>query len=295
MPSHWGHKQLISCRSPARPEHSVSRRSAALKRRCSTRDSPPSRDRESQFHRDEVTYVSVGEGATSEGEFWESLNSACLGRLPVVYLVEDNGYAISVPVEVQTAGGDISRLVSSFPGPSGPEHRRHRLPCQLPGDDGGDRLRARAQGTGARPREGHPSVLALAVGRREAVQDAGRACRRSDARSDRRARRTSQGRGPRHAKRSSHAIASRRRSRGQRRGRARGAGARSPRQTRSVSTSFRRTSIRRPTRSPLRPRPKASPTRWSRRSTAPSRTRWRATRGSSSSAKTSPTAAARTR
>jgi 2-oxoisovalerate dehydrogenase E1 component len=60
-------------------------------------------------------YVSIGEGATSEGEFWESLNSASLGRLPVVYLVEDNGYAISVPVEVQTAGGDISKLVSSFP------------------------------------------------------------------------------------------------------------------------------------------------------------------------------------
>ena len=72
--------------------------------------------RASRFHADEITYVSVGEGTTSEGEFWESLNAACLGRLPIVYLIEDNGYAISVPVEVQTAGGDISRLVSSFPG-----------------------------------------------------------------------------------------------------------------------------------------------------------------------------------
>src|SRR5262249_53516617 len=64
----------------------------------------------------ELTYVSLGDGATSEGEFWEALNTACTKRLPIVFLVEDNGYAISVPVEVQTAGGDISRLVRSFPG-----------------------------------------------------------------------------------------------------------------------------------------------------------------------------------
>jgi 2-oxoisovalerate dehydrogenase E1 component len=65
---------------------------------------------------DDVVFVSLGDGATSEGEFWESLNTACTRRLPVVYLVEDNGYAISVPVEVQTPGGNIARLVSSFPG-----------------------------------------------------------------------------------------------------------------------------------------------------------------------------------
>jgi 2-oxoisovalerate dehydrogenase E1 component len=64
---------------------------------------------------DEMTYCSAGEGATSEGEFWESLNSACLRKAPILYLIEDNGYAISVPVEVQTAGGSISRLVRSFP------------------------------------------------------------------------------------------------------------------------------------------------------------------------------------
>jgi 2-oxoisovalerate dehydrogenase E1 component len=63
-----------------------------------------------------VVYCSLGEGATSEGEFWESLNSACTRHLPVVYVVEDNGYAISVPAEVQTPGGDISKLVESFPG-----------------------------------------------------------------------------------------------------------------------------------------------------------------------------------
>ena len=65
---------------------------------------------------DEIVYVSSGDGATSEGEFWESLNVACIKKLPLLYLVEDNGYAISVPVEFQTAGGDISRLVRSFPG-----------------------------------------------------------------------------------------------------------------------------------------------------------------------------------
>ena len=60
---------------------------------------------------DEVTLVTSGEGATSEGEFWEALNVACLERLPVLFLVEDNGYAISVPVEKQTAGGNIAALV----------------------------------------------------------------------------------------------------------------------------------------------------------------------------------------
>ncbi len=65
---------------------------------------------------DEVVLVSMGDGQTSGGEFWESLNTACNRNLPIVYLVEDNGYAISVPVEVQTAGGDISGLVESFPG-----------------------------------------------------------------------------------------------------------------------------------------------------------------------------------
>ncbi|MBB5338569.1 alpha-ketoacid dehydrogenase subunit alpha/beta [Tunturiibacter gelidoferens] len=67
------------------------------------------------FHGDEVVYVSIGEGSTSQGEFWESLNTASNGKLPVLYVVEDNGYAISTPVEVNTPGGNISKLVANFP------------------------------------------------------------------------------------------------------------------------------------------------------------------------------------
>jgi 2-oxoisovalerate dehydrogenase E1 component len=116
MPSHWGDPRLniVSGSSPTGTQclHAIGSAEAALVYERVT----DIEGREALFHRDEVTYLSVGEGATSEGEFWESLNAACLGRLPVVYVVEDNGYAISVPVEVQTAGGDISKLVSSFPG-----------------------------------------------------------------------------------------------------------------------------------------------------------------------------------
>lgn len=67
------------------------------------------------FHRDEVVYVSCGDGTTSQGEFWEAINGASNMKLPVLFVVEDNEYAISVPVEVNTAGGNISKLVANFP------------------------------------------------------------------------------------------------------------------------------------------------------------------------------------
>src|SRR5438552_2907400 len=68
-----------------------------------------------EFHSDEITYVSLGDGTTSEGEFWEAMNTTSNLKLPLMFVVEDNEYAISVPVEVQTAGGSISRLVTGFP------------------------------------------------------------------------------------------------------------------------------------------------------------------------------------
>ena len=135
-------------------------------------------------HDGEVTYVSLGDGTTSEGEFWESLNTACTKRLPLVILVEDNGYAISVPVDVQTPGGSISRLVRGFPS------------LHVAEVDGTDYLasarvmreavdvRARPPRPGARARTRRPALLALALRRRAALQAGGAARARGRARSD---------------------------------------------------------------------------------------------------------------
>ena len=127
MPSHWGHKALniVSQSSPTGTQ--VLQAVGAPKPASSTAASPAFPIAQSRFHDDEVVYVSLGDGTTSEGEFWEALNTACTKQLPVLFLVEDNGYAISVPVEVQTPGGDISRLVRSFPGPARRLDRRHRF------------------------------------------------------------------------------------------------------------------------------------------------------------------------
>jgi len=112
MPSHWGHKALniTTVSSPTGTQflHAVGSAEATLRaQQIGVNDSG--------FKGDDVTLVTTGDGTTSEGEFWESLNTATNLQLPIVYLVEDNGYAISVPVEVNTAGGSISKLVSSFP------------------------------------------------------------------------------------------------------------------------------------------------------------------------------------
>src|SRR3954454_9068143 len=116
MPSHWGHRALniVSGSSATATQvlHAIGAAEAAgIYERVS--EIP---DRETRFHHDEIVYTSLGEGSTSEGEFWEALSAACTRKLPVLFLVEDNGYAISVPVEVEIPGGDISRIVRSFPG-----------------------------------------------------------------------------------------------------------------------------------------------------------------------------------
>ena len=111
MPSHWGHKDynIVSASSPTGTQflQAVGSAEAIIRaKQLGMREG---------FEKDEVVFVSTGDGTTSEGEFWESLNTASNLKLPIVYLVEDNGYAISVPVEVNTAGGSISKLVRSFP------------------------------------------------------------------------------------------------------------------------------------------------------------------------------------
>jgi len=115
MPSHWGNPRLhvVTRSSPTGTQflQAVGCAEAGVYLAGGhVPGAPPPR-----FRADEVVYCSAGDGTTSEGEFWESLNTACNRRLPLVYLIEDNGYAISVPVEAQTPGGSISRLVRSFP------------------------------------------------------------------------------------------------------------------------------------------------------------------------------------
>jgi 2-oxoisovalerate dehydrogenase E1 component len=104
MPSHWTNHELhIASRSSATGTQYLQAAGCAQAYRYLDPES------------DEVTLVTSGEGATSEGEFWEAMNAACLENLPLVFLIEDNGYAISVPVEKQTAGGNVAQLLAGFP------------------------------------------------------------------------------------------------------------------------------------------------------------------------------------
>ena len=124
MPSHWAYKRL-NIVTQSSPTGSQILQAVGCAEASLYLNRHPDATRKAQgdyrefkdvaVHPDEVTYVSLGDGTTSEGEFWEALNSASNLKLPIVFVVEDNEYAISVPVEVQTAGGNISRLVAGFP------------------------------------------------------------------------------------------------------------------------------------------------------------------------------------
>ncbi|MGH9397026.1 MAG: alpha-ketoacid dehydrogenase subunit alpha/beta [Terriglobia bacterium] len=115
MPSHWSSPSLhiVSLSSPTGTQvlQAVGAADASLYFARVREAAELSRS----FHQDEVAFTSLGEGATSEGEFWESLNWASNGKLPLFYVIEDNGYAISVTADVQTAGGSISRLLKNYP------------------------------------------------------------------------------------------------------------------------------------------------------------------------------------
>ncbi len=128
MPSHWGYRRLniVTQSSPTGSQILQAVGCAEAGRYYTSHPKaaePPAPSERPDyrhfknvtFHGDEIAYVSLGDGTSSEGEFWEALNAVALNKLPVIFCVQDNGYAISVPVEVQTAGGSISRLVSGFP------------------------------------------------------------------------------------------------------------------------------------------------------------------------------------
>jgi 2-oxoisovalerate dehydrogenase E1 component len=124
MPSHWGNKPLniVTQSSPTGTQFLQAVGCAEAGRYFSRHPEAAQKHegdyrqfKDVMFHGDEVTYCSAGDGTTSEGEFWEAMNTACNGKLPVMFVIEDNGYAISVPVEVQTAGGSVSQLVRGFP------------------------------------------------------------------------------------------------------------------------------------------------------------------------------------
>ncbi|MBL8111310.1 MAG: thiamine pyrophosphate-dependent dehydrogenase E1 component subunit alpha, partial [Acidobacteria bacterium] len=118
MPSHWSHPKLriFTTSSPTGSECLPGVGAAEAGRFLARPESRSFLDTTSGFASDEVTVVTIGDGSTSEGEFWEALNYATTQKLPVLFVVEDNGYAISVPVEVNTPGGSISKLVRGYPG-----------------------------------------------------------------------------------------------------------------------------------------------------------------------------------
>ncbi len=173
MPSHWGHPKLniVTGSSPTGSQFLQAVGCAEAGRyflqhpdAAAKADGDYRQFKDVTYQGDEVVYVSCGDGTTSQGEFWESLNSASNLKLPMLFVVEDNEYAISVPVEVNTSGGNISQLVSGFPNFHFAEVDGTDVLASYAAFKDCDRLRARGQGAGIRARARDPSVFTFAVG-----------------------------------------------------------------------------------------------------------------------------------
>ncbi len=103
MPDHFSHKELrIPCQSSVVGSQFLQAVGVAKAARLAKAD--------------EVVYVSGGDGSTSQGDFHEALNYSCLHKLGVIFVIQDNGWAISVPVEDQTAGGSIAHMAKGYAG-----------------------------------------------------------------------------------------------------------------------------------------------------------------------------------
>jgi 2-oxoisovalerate dehydrogenase E1 component len=112
MPCHWSFPELnVVTQSSATGSQCIPAVGCAEAARYIVRRDLPG----CTAYGDELTYISLGEGACSQGEFWESLNTACTLHLPVLFVVADNGYAISVPADDQHPA-PIAELVAGFRG-----------------------------------------------------------------------------------------------------------------------------------------------------------------------------------
>lgn len=117
MPAHWGNVNLnIINKSSCTGTQFLQGVGIAEAGKFLEKMAKDGVDHSLSYHSDEIVYVSCGDGTTSQGEFWEGITTACVNKLPVLFMVEDNGFAISVPTFVQTPSGSISKALGNFPG-----------------------------------------------------------------------------------------------------------------------------------------------------------------------------------